>query len=188
MDLKQNYSSLLIDLENQELSSAGRCSDRVYAQLMAIYLLTNDLQNAKLLWKRIPTQLKQTSDDLKAIWEIGKLLLKHKSSDIFVLIDSYEWPNFLLNIMKELKDEIKRKNLNLIQKSYSYISIGDLKRMLYIQQEDELLSICKQMNWQLDSQDGILITKQQQPVFESLISNQEHLEKLVNHVTFLEFV
>lgn len=187
MDLKQNYESLLYDLENQELSSNGKCSDRVYAQLLAIYLLTNDLQNAKLLWKRIPKDVKTNSDDLKAIWQIGTSLLKRKSSEIFGLIDGYEWPNFLLNIMKELKEEIRKNNLNLIQKSYSYISINDFKRMLYLQTEDELIEIVKTKNWNLDGQDGIHVTKSA-PVFESLSSNQDHLAKLVSHVTFLEHV
>jgi COP9 signalosome complex subunit 8 len=65
MDFSQNYASLEFDLENQELSSSGRCSDRIYAQLLAVYLLTNDLQNARLLWKRIPDQTKNNSKDLK---------------------------------------------------------------------------------------------------------------------------
>lgn len=186
MDLKQNYASLAYDLENQELTSSGNCSDRVYAQLLAIYLLGNDLQNAKLLWKRIPTQTKNKSADLKEIWKIGKLLLERKSSQIYPLIDAYKWPNFLVNIMRELKDEIKKRNLNLIQKSYSWISTGDFKRMLYIRSDDELLALIGSMNWSLDGEDGILVTKSAQ-VFESLSSNQEHLEKLVQHVTFLEF-
>ena len=186
MDLKQNYTSLAYDLESQELNSAGKCSDRVYAQLLAIYLLSNDLQNAKFLWKRIPDQTKSNSLDLKEIWKIGKLLLQHKSNEIYSIIDNYEWPNFLINIMKELKEEIKKRTLNLIQKSYSYISLNDLKRILNIQTDEELVAIISTMNWRLDGDDGVIVTKSQ-PVFESLASNQEHLEKMVQHVTFLEF-
>jgi len=186
MDLKQNYESLVYDLENQELTSAGNCSDRVYAQLLAVYLLSNDLSNARLLWRRMPDQTKNGSNDLKEIWKIGKLLLERKSSEIYPLIDAYEWPNFLINIMKNLKDEIKKRNLNLIQKSYSWISIGDFKRMLYIQTDEETVSVFNTMGWSLDADGGILVTKQAQ-TFESLSSNQEHLEKLVQHVTFLEF-
>ena len=185
MDLKQNYASLTFDLESQELNSAGKCSDRVYAQLLAIYLLSNDLQNAKFLWKRIPVQTKNASQDLKEIWQIGKLLLQRKSSLVYPLIDAYQWPAFLANIMNELKEEIKAQQLSLIQKSYSYISIANFKKMLYIKSNEELLAMVNTMGWQADDE-GVLVTKAQ-PVFESLSSNQEHLEKLVEHVTFLEF-
>lgn len=185
MDLKQNYASLAFDLENQELTTSGKCSDRIYAQLLAVYLLNNDLQNAKFLWKRIPEQTKNSSSDLKEIWKIGKLLLQRKTSQVYPLIDSYQWPNFLVNIVKELKEETMKQTLNLIQKSYSYISIDAFKKMLYITSDEQLLEILSTMGWQLDGDEGILITKTQ-PVFQSLSSNQDHLEKLVLHVTFLE--
>lgn len=185
MDVKQNYASLMIDLENQELNSAGQCSDRVYAQLLAIYLLSNDLQNAKFLWKRIPALTKGTSPELKEIWQIGKLLLQRKSSLVYPLIDAYQWPPFLANIMTELKEAIKAQQFSLIQKSYSYISFASFKKMLYLKSDEEVLVIANTFGWQAD-EEGVLVTKAP-PVFESLSSNQEHLEKLVEHVTFLEF-
>lgn len=185
MDSKPNYTSLMHDLEHQELNSGGQCSDRVYAQLLAIYLLTNELQNAKFLWKRIPAQTKSASQDLKEIWAIGKLLLQRKSSLVYPLIDAYQWPPFLANIMIELKEAIKAQQFSLIQKSYSYISFASFKKMLYLKTDEEVLTIAKSFGWQTD-EEGVLVTKPA-PVFESLSSNQEHLEKLVQHVTFLEF-
>ena len=185
MDLKQSYASLTFDLESQELSSGGKCSDRVYAQLLAIYLLSNDLQNAKFLWKRIPVQTKNGSQDLKEVWQIGKLLLQRKSSLVYPLIDAYQWPPFLANIMNELKEEIKAQQFSLIQKSYSYITLANFKKMLYLKSNEELVAMVNMMGWQMD-EEGVLVTKAP-PVFESLSSNQEHLQKLVEHVTFLEF-
>ena len=60
-------------LENQELESPrGVLTAELYAEFLALYLLTNDLANAKFLWKRIPDEAKTESDELKAVWEVGK--------------------------------------------------------------------------------------------------------------------
>ena len=68
----------LATLENQELDSPlGQLSVESYSEFLGLYLLTNDLVNAKLLWKRIPTEMKFTNDELKAIWEVGKAAWKH---------------------------------------------------------------------------------------------------------------
>lgn len=44
MDLTPDYSALVSDLERQELQSVGgMASPQIYGQLLAIYLLCNDL-------------------------------------------------------------------------------------------------------------------------------------------------
>ncbi|KAH8034927.1 hypothetical protein HPB51_003490 [Rhipicephalus microplus] len=42
-----------------QLANNGVASPQAYGQLLAIYLLQNDLPNAKFLWKRIPQEIKQ---------------------------------------------------------------------------------------------------------------------------------
>lgn len=128
MDMISNYKNLVPNLERQELESSlhGSTSPQVYGQLLAIYLLINDLYdltisifvhlifiilfytffrpNAKLLWKRIPTDVKEANSDIQAVWKVGvKLFNQRDLPDIYEVVDQYEWPGHLKNIMNSIK-------------------------------------------------------------------------------------
>lgn len=59
--------------------------------------------NAKLLWKRIPNEIKQSNSEIQAVWNVGVKLFKRELSDIYALVDSVEWPLHLNNIMNCIK-------------------------------------------------------------------------------------
>ena len=59
--------------------------------------------NAKLLWKRIPNEIKQSNSEIQAVWNVGIKLFKRELSDIYALVDSVEWPLHLNNIMNCIK-------------------------------------------------------------------------------------
>ena len=56
--------------------------------------------NAKLLWKRIPNNIKSENKELSHIWEIGVKLWNRELPAIYPLLSAYEWPNHLKNVMK----------------------------------------------------------------------------------------
>ena len=70
---------------------------------MAVYLYEDDLCSAKFLWKRIPEQAKTEYADLSQIWDVGKAMWKGNLSDVFKLIDGYEWSENEAGIMKAVK-------------------------------------------------------------------------------------
>ncbi|TKC42167.1 hypothetical protein EI555_017165 [Monodon monoceros] len=54
-----SFRKLLDQCENQELEAPGGiATPPVYGQLLALYLLYNDMNNARYLWKRIPPAIK----------------------------------------------------------------------------------------------------------------------------------
>ena len=70
-------------IENSELDSpSGQLSVELNCELLSLYLLQNDTNNMKYLWKRIPDIIKLKSPELQAIWEVGKALWKHNYSGI----------------------------------------------------------------------------------------------------------
>jgi hypothetical protein len=44
----------------------------VYPQLLALYLLQNDTNYPRYLWKRIPPAIKSTNSKLGGIWSVGQ--------------------------------------------------------------------------------------------------------------------
>jgi len=186
MDLTVDYSSLLLELERQELESHENCSSRVYEQMLAIYLATNDYQNAKFLWKRIPSEIKKSSQEIQVIWNIGKNLIKYELSSVYELIASYEWPQYLNNIIKYLREEVKKRSLQTISKSYSYICFEDCMKMTGITDKEEAIKLAESMKWEVDLSFGFFLPKKSCLVEDNRTSNQEQLEKLAEYVAFLE--
>uniref|UniRef100_A0A8B9XY21 CSN8/PSMD8/EIF3K domain-containing protein n=1 Tax=Bos mutus grunniens TaxID=30521 RepID=A0A8B9XY21_BOSMU len=60
-----SFKKLLDQCENQELEAPGGiATPPVYGQLLALYLLHNDMNNARYLWKRIPPAIKSANSEL----------------------------------------------------------------------------------------------------------------------------
>uniref|UniRef100_A0A6G1SM03 COP9 signalosome complex subunit 8 n=1 Tax=Aceria tosichella TaxID=561515 RepID=A0A6G1SM03_9ACAR len=173
-----DYASLSKVLEGQELESpAGQTSPQVYGQLLAIYLLFNDLTSAKFLWKRIPDDVKAANNELSVIWSVGKLMWKKNYSEIYGTIDSIPvWPNHLKNIMKLISESTRQRVIELISKAYSSISLNDASQLLGLN-NDETLKLAEQLNWLHESETGFLTINQQQCDIPGTSINQQQFDR-----------
>uniref|UniRef100_A0A6M2CJC3 Putative cop9 signalosome subunit csn8 n=1 Tax=Rhipicephalus microplus TaxID=6941 RepID=A0A6M2CJC3_RHIMP len=134
----QEYSKLAADLEQQELeANNGVASPQAYGQLLAIYLLQNDLPNAKFLWKRIPQEIKQSQQS----WETSGKLAKVYGSKIFLQSTMFYPKNGLtmsnlscrnLESVNYIAERTRRRALILVAKAYSSISLDDASCFLGI--------------------------------------------------------
>ncbi|XP_028925079.1 COP9 signalosome complex subunit 8 isoform X1 [Ornithorhynchus anatinus] len=62
-----SFKKLLEQCENQELEAPGGiATPAVYSQLLALYLLHNDMNNARYLWKRIPPAIKSGQNQVSS--------------------------------------------------------------------------------------------------------------------------
>ena len=198
MEFTLDYASLSKKLETQELESpGGQTSPQVYGQLLAIYLLINDLTSAKFLWKRIPDDIKAANAELSLIWSVGKLMWKKNYAEIYKTINSCPtWPNHLKNIMKLILESTRQRVTELISKAYSSISLKDATNLLGCT-EEETLNIAQTLSWSYDSDSGYLSINQcdnsnatqknrsGQTVL-GLDNGTELLEKLTDYIIFLE--
>lgn len=187
MDLKPDYGQLAVDLERQELESGGTCSSQVYGQLLAVYLLANDLANAKLLWKRIPGNLKEETVELRAIWEIARALFNRNLWEVYGLLKTHEWPVYIRNIMACLQERTRERALLLVGQSYSHIAIEDLRKLVGAFSELEVLDLIKGTEWKVDTESGHVLPKRIVVEEETdRDTSQEQLQKLTEYVAFLE--
>ncbi|CAG2163866.1 unnamed protein product [Oppiella nova] len=186
MDLKPDYSALATDLERQELQSmGGMASPQIYGQLLAIYLLCNDLANAKLLWKRIPTTVKTENPELSHIWDIGLKLWNRDLPAIYPLLSTYEWPNHLKNVMKYIGETTRKRALNLISKGFTSISLDEVIHYIGLT-EDQTIETIQSLGWTLDTTTRFVKPSKPSINSEELSSSEEQLGKLTEYVAFLE--
>lgn len=190
MEFTLDYASLAKKLENQELESPnGRASPEVYGQLLAIYLLFNDLTSAKFLWKRIPPEIKSSNEELSLIWLVGKLMWKRNYSEIYSVINSNSnWPKHLKNIMNLIINSIRKRSIALINKAYSTVSINDASKLLGLTR-DETIDLSRQLDWDCDEQQCYFEIKKSTRSngdIGVLDNGTELLTKLTDYILFLE--
>ncbi|XP_054168103.1 COP9 signalosome complex subunit 8-like [Oppia nitens] len=186
MDSTPDYATLISDLERQELQSVGgMASPQIYGQLLAIYLLCNDLPNAKLLWKRIPANVKTENPELSHIWEIGIRLWNRDLPTIYPLLASYEWPNHLKNVMKCIGETTRKRALNLISKGFTSISLDEVIHYIGLSKEETIEKI-RSLGWTIDMTTNFVIPSKISNNVEELTSSEEQLAKLTEYVAFLE--
>ncbi|XP_037579826.1 COP9 signalosome complex subunit 8-like [Dermacentor silvarum] len=181
----REYSKLAADLEQQELEAAnGVASPQAYGQLLAIYLLQNDLPNAKFLWKRIPQEIKQSHTELGNIWKVGQGLWFKDFPAIYNGL-AQEWPDDIKPIMQELGERTRRRALMLVAKAYSSISLDDASSFLGIPKL-ELADVVCPLGWSVDAANGMVLPKHTVVRHEDSTPSEEQLAKLTDFVAFLE--
>ncbi|KFM73086.1 hypothetical protein X975_17624, partial [Stegodyphus mimosarum] len=145
----QQYSRMAADLEKQELEAPeGVASPQLYGQLLAIYLLQNDLPNAKYLWKRIPRNIKEENPELGKIWVVGQKLWQCHSS-VYLALEE-DWPDHIKPILSAIVDITRSRALRLIAKAYSSISVEKVASFLGMSAEDCVEGLSS-LGWEVDA-------------------------------------
>lgn len=193
MEFTLDYASLAKKLENQELeSTAGRASPQVYGQLLAIYILFNDLTSAKLLWKRIPDEIKQENVELSVIWSVGRYMWKKEYPEIYKAIGSCPlWPNHLKNIMNLIIETTRKRAEELITKAYSTVRLTQVANLLGLTEEQTPQFVASR-KWVYETDTGFVVINKnldlesRNPTKAVIENCPELLEKLTDYILFLE--
>uniref|UniRef100_A0A2I3HCI2 CSN8/PSMD8/EIF3K domain-containing protein n=1 Tax=Nomascus leucogenys TaxID=61853 RepID=A0A2I3HCI2_NOMLE len=89
---------------NQEFEAPGGiATPPVYGQLLALYLLHNDTNNARYLWKRIPPAIKSANSELGGIWSVGQRIWQRDFPGIYTTINTHQWSETVQPIMEAVK-------------------------------------------------------------------------------------
>ncbi|XP_026119376.1 E3 ubiquitin-protein ligase TRIM63-like [Carassius auratus] len=114
---------LLLQFETQELEAPGGiATPQVYSQLLVLYLLNNDMNNARYLWKRIPQAIKTANPELAAIWAVGQRIWQRDFPGIYTAIDACQWSENILPVMEALRAKGFKSTLNMdIQRASSLL-------------------------------------------------------------------
>ena len=186
MEILSDPASLAVTLEERELENPDESSHQLYGQLLAVYLLQNDLMNAKLLWKRIPANYKTDNPELNQIWSVAKKLFNKTYSEVYGVILSFEWPPYVKTIMTSLLEKIREDTIRLIGQSYSHISLEELRKLVGLNSEQEILEVTKKLGWSLDLETNYVLPKRINVPDAGNDCSQEQLQKLTEYVAFLE--
>lgn len=179
----QEYSKLAADLEQQELESPnGIAGPQAYAQLLAIYLLQNDLPNAKFLWKRVPPETKQSHPEIGSLWKVGQGLWYGDFPAVYAGLNQ-EWPDYIGPLVQELGERTRRRAVALVSKAYSSISLDDAAAFLGLS-SSEVSAEVSRLGWAVAG--GMVSPVPTAPSNEQSRPCEEQLAELTDFVAFLE--
>ncbi|CDW80939.1 cop9 signalosome complex subunit 8-like [Stylonychia lemnae] len=201
IEVSQNLVNLYNDYE---ISSPGQLSLSDYSQFMISHFLVFDTNNARYLWKRIPSNLKEkealTNTQLIELWEIGRSLTKQQYQNAFKLIDllvnslqqDSEQNGSMLKLLEILSTLLREHLIIMIRKAYATIEKGKLKALLglqhYSQQQFGDYIAKKGMSLSLKDSGFVLpghnqVSARNKKHFEL---NEDRVEQLAQVVQFLE--
>jgi len=174
--------------EQQELSGNGVVSPDTYKQLLAIYLIDNDVVNAKFLWKRIPPAIKAENSELQAIWKIGQYLWKREFASVYPCAKNEEWSSVVQPLIEKLVVTLRRRMVRLVVQAYSVIRVGDLGNLLGLT-EAEAIELATTESWDINSEERLIrprrVLKESYNI-DQLETFDQLMNSLTDYVTFLE--
>lgn len=154
--------------------------------MLALYLLQNDLNNAKFLWKRVPPTVKTADPELGYIWEIGQNMWQRdfSSSKLYSAL-SREWSDGIKEIVSALSDSIRQRLFQLVGNSYTSIEAEQFASYLGMSKEQAINAV-QEEGWTFNSTSQMILPKKPVPTREAPVPSEQQIAQLTEFVAFLE--
>eukprot|EP00124_Ichthyophonus_hoferi_P004286 Ihof_evm3s454 gene=Ihof_evmTU3s454 len=139
------------------LSPKCICQSDVYIALLLTYLIQNELDYARFVWKRIPFNVKAACPPLVATWQVGSQLWSGYHTGVFHAIENLRTVLQPIHqgLLSSLIDNYQHRVFDLISKAYVCISISDAVNLMGCT-HDRLLEVAFAANWTLDGNTAMI--------------------------------
>lgn len=172
-------------LENTELESGPEgVGGEGYAQLLALYLATGQICNAKYLWKRIPPAMRNGNEELGALWNVGQTLWVKDSRSFHTAVQAYQWTETIAPIVTEIVNNVRDGTVRLIANGYTCIKIKDAAELLGWSEGETNSHLVGTVGWRL--QNGLLYPVESEQTRFPPMSAEDQVAKLTDYVSVLE--
>eukprot|EP01112_Ceratiomyxa_fruticulosa_P009578 TRINITY_DN2506_c0_g1_i1.p1 TRINITY_DN2506_c0_g1~~TRINITY_DN2506_c0_g1_i1.p1 ORF type:complete len:222 (+),score=60.89 TRINITY_DN2506_c0_g1_i1:59-667(+) len=184
---RRDWDALVNKCEEIELEYSNEPSNPIpfYGVHLFAYYFINDLNSARFLWKRIPTNIKAAQAELTTIWTIGQALWKREYSNVYkVLSQDGVWPAAFREIATLFTEVFRQRMIELVSKAFSTISVADLGVYLGVD-EPSTLTFANSHNWTIDLATQTISPKPISTTKSQKITTSQ-LDSLTSYVAFLE--
>lgn len=175
-------------LEEQEVEaqlSSGKAGAELYLQLLAGHLALRQLPQAKFLWQRIPTTVKEETPELGKIWNVGKSMWAKDNPGVFANLQG-DWSDLVRPIIEQIIAAYRGDSFQLVSSAYSTIRISDLAQYVGLP-EPEAGQMATRAGWAWNTQTGIvtpLVKRSEGREGLQLLDGQ--LQKVTEFIAYLE--
>eukprot|EP00670_Eutreptiella_braarudii_P010623 CAMPEP_0174307286 /NCGR_PEP_ID=MMETSP0810-20121108/1020_1 /TAXON_ID=73025 ORGANISM="Eutreptiella gymnastica-like, Strain CCMP1594" /NCGR_SAMPLE_ID=MMETSP0810 /ASSEMBLY_ACC=CAM_ASM_000659 /LENGTH=198 /DNA_ID=CAMNT_0015414291 /DNA_START=109 /DNA_END=705 /DNA_ORIENTATION=+ len=152
------------------------------------YLITDDVNNARFLYKRMKDAVK-TDVEIQATWAIAKCIWNHKLPEAHAMAVAHSWQPQSKVFVGALQDALQQRTLKLYSTAYSNIAIADLAQALGCD-DAQAVSMAQSKGLVQGVDGGYVIWKDTKAEHKTLASSDitglETLKKLAQHTLFIE--
>ena len=171
-----------------DLKHAGHTVEQslaVFKVHLAAYLLCNQLDNARFLWKRIEPGLRHREPELCAIWAVGKAMWAKDHALTQAAITAFSWsPPLVGMLMERLQREHLHRCFDDSVRCYSLVSAASLSATLGVP-VDTIQQMANAASWTTDAESGALVPfKVEAPQTKPALA--ETLSRLTDYVAHVE--
>ena len=179
--LAQYCENFELDLRHTEDLTA---SVGIYKVHLAAYLLRNDLDRARFLWKRLPAEVK-ADPELQAIWAVGKAMWQQKHAEVHAKAAAFAWSApFVAPLVGTLQAQYLQTTFTQLGVAYATVTAETLSAKLGVPAA-KVHELANAAGWTADAVSGAY--KPVQPEGESHHTVKlEQLQTLTAYVSHLE--
>jgi COP9 signalosome complex subunit 8 len=160
-----------------------------YSAFLLSYLIENDLNNARFLWKRISTDVKKNNPAIGTVWRIGQHMWQHEYEETYKAIHSTQWDASVQPLVVRMIESFRQRTAMLLTRAYTSISSTDAASFLGLT-EDDTQRYVQQLHWSFDTNTRFYTPNKDflvaQQVQQQRQSGLQTLQGLADKTVFLE--
>ncbi|GBG78248.1 hypothetical protein CBR_g26281 [Chara braunii] len=194
----RNCAILTVDSTDQQSDSRNPCKwdlapghaggvkppDWPYGVHILGHVINHDLNSARFLWKRIPTNIKQSNQELAAVWAIVQKMWLRNRAQCHEAIRGFPWSPILQPVIAAVAEDYRESMYKLLCTAYSTISLADAAAFLGLP-ECDTVNLMVSRGCSIDPATKML-TVRARPTVTDQKTNMGHLQKLTEYVFHLE--
>lgn len=181
----RDFTNIVANLEERELQVGG-CSfvpDWPYAVQMFGYLINNDLDNSRFVYKRAPAIIKEKDLQVQAAWKITQGLWTQDYQTVHSTLKDHLWSDLVSPVARYLHDVVRARVIALVSRAYTTISTADAATFLGLPSA-EAIEMVQGMGWELQSANMLKVKSV--AVAEDKRTTPLQLQQLTEYVVHLE--
>jgi len=182
----RDYQNLSPFFEQYELTLGGTTALPEWPYNLHIlgFLINNDLDNARFLWKRIPKHISDANPELQAFWRLTQAMWTRDSPTMYTCLHSNQWSVACSGAVAFLTETIRKRTMALLSKAYTTVSVADSANFLGLT-EELTLKFVELAGWQLDVASKMLTVKNAEEE-QQATTGYKQLQQLTEYVVHLE--
>lgn len=173
------------ELDLGHADAAPLLSLTVYKVHLLAYLLANNVNEARFLWKRMPAEVRADAE-IAALWEVGKCMWKKNLPAVQQTTRSFSWSLPLLaTLINKLQQNVLEASFKSIGAAYSLISGPVLAQNLGVDQETAH-KLAVAAGWEINAELGYY-TPTNPKIDKHRNTNLDQLQTLTDYVAHVEY-
>jgi hypothetical protein len=181
--LSGDFTSLVNVLNEAELQGASDLQQWPAVPHLLALILADDLEDARMLHKRLPEAQKQDAQ-VQHVLALLQSLWHKQYEETFKILQQTEWPEDVRPLINALQESFRAKMVQLVSKAYSQIRLEKGAAMTGLPSE-QLIKASPSFGWTWKSGSNIFkVERKSKDSYRP--SNQEQIQRLTRYVAHLE--